>query len=456
MALDGFFYFNFLVVFYEVNDYMREKKHFIPNSTYYTISVYVIITCIIVACFIKALFYWGSVSSFIHETMSVLKPFFYGILIAFLINPLISWLHNNFFTNVIKLKNYSLKKFFSIFTGYILVLSALILGIIYIIPEITTSLQSLVSKIPTWATDLQSYFRMLSNKYPNFDFAILETAIHNLEKTLNSSINGIVKNLTTAIVSTGIGVVKFVYNFIVSIVVSCYIIIDKKRQLRSMKRFLFAFFREDWAKKISRTSLTAIRVFGDFFDGKMIDSLIIGILCFVGMIILSFFNMPEFRSMALLISVVVGVTNMIPYFGPFIGAIPSILLMSFYSPKYGFIMMVWILILQQLDGNIIGPKILGDSTGIRPFWIIFAITIGGWSAGIIGMLLGVPFVAVCSKLLDDSINSRLYIKGIDMPAYSEESKFKIPRIIKSSTIYSFNAKANKTEKDKNEDLENKK
>ena len=152
----------------------------------------------------------------------------------------------------------------------------------------------------------------------------------------------------------------------------------------------------------------------------MIDSLIIGALTFVSMMIISLFGVPGFSNCALLVGIVVGITNMIPYFGPFLGGIPSILLLCIYSLNSALIFAILIIIIQQLDGNLIGPKILGNSTGLRPLWIIFAITLGGWIAGIPGMLLGVPCVAVIAGLLEDWVNERLEAKNIDMPIVKNE------------------------------------
>ena len=191
-------------------------------------------------------------------------------------------------------------------------------------------------------------------------------------------------------------------------------------QSRGIKRTIYAIFDEERADKICAVIKRSIHIFSNFFDGKMIDSLIIGALTFVSMMIISLFGVPGFSNCALLVGIVVGITNMIPYFGPFLGGIPSILLLCIYSLNSALIFAILIIIIQQLDGNLIGPKILGNSTGLRPLWIIFAITLGGWIAGIPGMLLGVPCVAVIAGLLEDWVNERLEAKNIDMPIVKNE------------------------------------
>ena len=191
-------------------------------------------------------------------------------------------------------------------------------------------------------------------------------------------------------------------------------------QARGIKRVVFAFFKQERAEKLWNIAKRSIRIFSNFLDGKMIDSLIIGILCFICMMIISFFGVPGFAECALLVSIVVGVTNMIPYFGPFLGGIPCVLLLCIYSLQSAIVFGILIIIIQQMDGNLIGPKILGDSTGLRPLWIIFAITIGGWFAGVVGMLLGVPCVAVITGLMEDTVDRRLAEKNIDLPILKNE------------------------------------
>lgn len=167
-----------------------------------------------------------------------------------------------------------------------------------------------------------------------------------------------------------------------------------------MQKVIYVIFKKSHADKISQTLSECNKIFGKFIVGKTIDSTIIGFLCFLFMNILGL-------KYSMLISVIVGITNMIPYFGPFIGAVPGVLILLTIDWKYALVFGVLILALQQFDGLYLGPKILGESTGLRPVWIIFAITVGGWLAGPIGMFLGVPCVAVIAFLTDRVINRKL-------------------------------------------------
>ncbi len=405
----------------------NNQNKFQGNSKYFTISIYCIVTVLIISIIVRAVFLWESTSSTLGNLLSTLSPFFIGILIAFLINPLVSWMRKTIFKKWLHIKNDALNRMLAILFSYVLVIGAITIGLIYLIPEIIHSLTELLNKLPEWANSVMKFINNLSKKYPDINFKYIQDTITNTDSTLQSTLSRLISNLTTTIVATGVTVLKFVFNFIVAIIVSCYLIIDKKMQARGIKRVVFAFFKQERAQKIWNIVKRSIRIFSDFFDGKMIDSLIIGILCFVCMMIIGFFGFTGFTESALLVSIIVGITNMIPYFGPFLGGIPSVFLLCIYSLQSAFILGILIIVIQQLDGNVIGPKILGDSTGLRPLWIIFAITIGGWFAGVVGMLLGVPCVAVITGLMEDAVDKRLDEKNIDLPILKNEKVKKTKR-----------------------------
>ncbi|MCR5587063.1 MAG: AI-2E family transporter [Lachnospiraceae bacterium] len=399
---------------------MSDKFKFQPNSKYFTISVYSIITCLIIALIFKTIFFWSSTSEAVGNLLSTLSPFLIGILIAFLINPLVNWIRNTVLIKWLHIRNRALNRLLAIFISYFIVVSVAIVGFIYIIPEFINSLSLLIEQIPSWGKSVTGFVNKLADRHPEMDFNYVRKLIDNADSTVQKYLSDFLKSTTATIYVTGVSIIKFIFNLIVAIIVSCYLLIDKKMTSRSIRRIIYAFFEKERAERISRVLRSTITTFSNFFDGKMIDSLIIGILCFVSMMIISLFDIEGFASCALLVSIIVCITNMIPYFGPFIGGIPCTLLLLIYSPKSALIFAILIIVIQQLDGNVIGPKILGDSTGLRPMWIIFAITIGGWCAGVAGMLLGVPCVAVISGLLEETVNARLAKKNIDMPVIENE------------------------------------
>ena len=190
---------------------------------------------------------------------------------------------------------------------------------------------------------------------------------------------------------------------------------DKKRLMRAAWKIIYAFLPQKHFDTCHEILAECNRLFSSFVTGKFIDSAIIGVLCFILMTIL---QLPY----TLFISVIVGVTNMIPYFGPFIGAVPGILILLFVQPFKALVFAIMVLCLQQFDGLILGPKILGESTGMKPLWIIFAITVGGSMFGVIGMFLGVPVVAILNYLLDLYLQFRLNKKNISEKAVDDAIK----------------------------------
>lgn len=399
---------------------MQKQNQFKADSKYFTISVYTIITVFIICFIVKAVFFWDSTFSVINNLLATMSPFLIGILIAFLINPLVNWINNTMLKKWLHIKNNALTRMLAITLSYLIVFVILILGIVYIVPELIDSLTLLLEKIPALGDSLINYVTNIAQKNPKLQLDYVIKSISNADSTIQKYLGDFISTLTTTVVSTSVSIVKFTFNLIVAVIVSIYLLIDKKIQARGIKRTIYAIFKPEHANKICSVIKRSIHIFSNFFDGKMVDSLIIGILTFVCMIIISFFDVPGFANCALLIGIVVGVTNMIPYFGPFLGGIPSILFLCIYSFQSAFIFAILIIIIQQLDGNLIGPKILGDSTGLRPLWIIFAITLGGWLAGIVGMLIGVPCVAVIAGLLEDYVNEKLKEKNLDIPVITNE------------------------------------
>jgi predicted PurR-regulated permease PerM len=194
--------------------------------------------------------------------------------------------------------------------------------------------------------------------------------------------------------------INVVIDIVIALIVSVYLLLDVEWFARNTKRVMLAFIPEKTVTQIIKILKDCAMLFTQFVTGKMVDSLIIGVLCFI---LMSILRLP----FAMIISIVVGITNMIPYFGPYIGCIPGALIIVMISPIKTVVYLIMILVLQQFDGLVLGPKILGESTGLRPVWIIFAVSVGGSVAGVIGMFLGVPVVAIIGYLVDLWIGCRL-------------------------------------------------
>jgi predicted PurR-regulated permease PerM len=340
----------------------------------------------------------------ISNFINTISPFIVALFIAFLINPMIKKL-DNFLLQVVKLKSRGLRIFISMFTSYLLVIGGLTIMILYVTPQLIQSISDLVSKQSLMRDDVYKFFSGIYEKYPDLNLEAVVGYVENMIPDLFIQGTQLLSSMIPKLYLFSVSLIKMFVNILLSIVISCYLILDKRDLKFNAKRIIFSIMPEEKAKSFIQTGKECANIFNKFIVGKFIDSLIIGLLCFVIMFIL---RLPY----SILISVIVGITNMIPYFGPFIGAVPGIVIYLFINPIQCLIFAGMIFLLQQFDGLYLGPKILGESTGLKPLWIILAITLGGAYAGVVGMFLGVPVVAVITYLLDKVIKKRLDSKNI--------------------------------------------
>lgn len=381
---------------------------FQKNKDYFIICSYVIGTVTICALIIKAIFSISAVLSLIGTFISMISPFLIGFFIAYLLNPMVVFFEQKFFQKWLHLKQSRWLKLISILLSYIIVFGIIVICLVYIIPQLLDSLlniQELVTSAQSSYANIIAYIDKFATKHPDMDISGVQEAAKNLPKLVNDIIQNInpkelISQLAPTLISTSLSVISGLANLLISIMVSVYMLLDKNRLQRHATRMIYALFNRETANYISRTITDCNRIFGGFIIGKTIDSFIIGCIC---LLVMNIIGIPY----ALLISVIVGITNMIPYFGPFIGAIPGSIILLLINPKAAIIFVIWIIILQQFDGLYLGPKILGESTGLRPLWIIFSITIGGAAAGPLGMFLGVPTFAVFVCLANRFLNHRL-------------------------------------------------
>ena len=383
------------------------NHNFSKINNYYTIALYTISVVNICSLIIRVIMNWESTSSTISHALKVLYPFLFGLLIAYFLNPL-SKILDHFLNRFFKDRHPGIRKGLSILLSYIIVLGLIITVLFYIIPQIIDSLTQITSFINSAQSGYNQFMDKvleLESTHPEWDLSGINDAMEEIPDKIINIITKAIPTIIPTIYNTSMSLISGFLNVIIAIIVSVYMLIDKNRLIFNAKRVIYAIFGQKTGDKLLHTGSECNRIFSSFIIGKLIDSLIIGILCFIAMSIL---KLPY----ALIISVIVGVTNMIPYFGPFIGAVPGILLLLFVSFKYALIFTVLIIVLQQFDGLYLGPKILGESTGLRPLWIIFAITVGGSIAGVLGMFLGVPTLAVIAYILNYFIEKRLHKYGI--------------------------------------------
>ena len=318
-------------------------------------------------------------------------PFIYGAVIAYLLKPVCNTIES-FLRRFIPEKMHGLVNVLSVTLTILFGLLLIYALCMMIIPQLITSVTTLyytaqrnLAKFVQWANHVefiennQQIMDMLNSAY-----ATISTNIDDLIKTrLLPSMQNIVSGAAVGVLN----VVTMAKNLIIGIIVAVYMLASRKRFVQQAKLVLYSIFKPRWAELIKEEVKYADKMFGGFINGKIMDSAIIGVLCYIGCLI---FKFPS----ALLVSVIIGVTNVIPFFGPFIGAVPATLLILIQSPIKALWFVLFVLVLQQLDGNVIGPKILGNTTGLSSFWVLFAILLFGGLWGFVGMIVGVPLFAV--------------------------------------------------------------
>ena len=381
----------------------EKRHHFEPNDKYFTISVYAIAVIAIGAVIIRAIFSFESLVGGIRSAFNVLMPFVIGALLAFILNPAVRKVMQ-FLEKVCHVRSLKLRKLLAIAITYIIFLGFITVTIFGIVPQVANSIIELINNIPASINYIYDLLDILKEHFPSLDIAGLEKATNDTIPTLLNTLKDFATNLIPAIYTISMYIVNWIVDIVIAIIVSVYMLSDKKQLRNSCKAMVYAFVPQKWVQILVEVLQECNNLFSSFVIGKAIDSLIIGILCFI---LMNIFRLPY----AVLISVIVGITNMIPYFGLFIGAIPGILILLIVSPIKALVFLILILCLQQFDGLILGPKILGNSTGLRPLWIIIAITVGGTVGGVLGMFLGVPIVAFLRYLMNRLIQHRLRKKN---------------------------------------------
>lgn len=374
------------------------------NSKYTTISVYsfIVICCSIIFYRIASdtSVFMGKISSII----STLQPFIIGAVIAYLLNFILVFVEERILSKnkLNKLKPKS-KRAIGLLLTYIVAFILLALFIQFVLPQLVESMLGLVNDIPTYLTNLSD----LLTKYTkdlNIDKEYLDIAVTKLTDFINYFIS--VAAGLLPVVGQALGIVaSSIWNIVLGVIISIYLLIDKEKFCALGRKVVCAVFNEKHSKRILQLVDRSNDTFGKFLSGKIIDSAIIGVLTFV---VLTIFKMPY----VLLISVIIGITNIIPFFGPFFGAIPATIIILFVSPIKALWFILIIIVIQQLDGNIIGPKILGDSIGISAFWILFSLLVAGKFLGLVGMIIGVPLFAIIYSIIKEVIEEKLDKKGL--------------------------------------------
>lgn len=351
--------------------------------------------------FFFVLYRMQGIREVIDEIMGILAPFVYGGAIAYLLRPVCNWyadLLNSFLPKKLKKLSNGAAVILSMLTGLLLVYALIIM----VVPQVVESARTIWNTLPQ---EIDQLLAWLTAKYGENEALIeyFDTG-RDLYGMIDTWVKGTLVPYATSLVS-GVGqsvwsMLMFLKNFLIGIIVAIYLLASRHKFKKQGIMIVRSILKPKWADMVLDEIAFVDKMFGGFIDGKIVDSAIIGVLCYIGCLIFRFPN-------AMLVSVIVGVTNVIPFFGPFIGAVPATLLILIDSPIKALWFVLFVFLLQQLDGNVIGPKILGDHTGLSSFWVLFAIILFGGLWGVVGMIIGVPLFAVIYDLIKKSVHRGL-------------------------------------------------
>lgn len=380
------------------------------DKTYLKISLYIFAVAAAIILFEKIIGHLPNLGIVFHTGVKAIlrlgSPFFIGFAIAYIMNPFMKFFESIFFKYIPKAKNHRrIIRTCCILIIYIIIIGSIFWISIYLIPELKDSVISFVSQLSTYTAQLNA---SVTNLFDHIDF-INATDVNNIINRILAPIMGAFQNvpeLVSEIATNLYSVGKLTVDIVMGIFISFYMLFDKENFAQYSRKIVYAITNRKIAEHLFYNAQRINRIFQKFIVGKAVDSLIIGVISFVG---LSLLNAP----FALVLSLIIGVTNMIPYFGPFIGAIPAAIITFLVSPVTALWVILFILALQQFDGNFLGPKILGSSLDVSPSWIILAVVLGGAFMGPLGMFIGVPILATFKMFISEYINRKYEEKYTD-------------------------------------------
>ena len=384
----------------------KTDEFHLKQITIIALAIFITFCCCILFFFV--IYRYNGFTDFWKKLTYILQPVIIGLVVAYLLNPLMKLIDGKLFS-LFKGKMKSEKKAKKISRGLaiagalLFLVGIIVLLIAAIVPSIIQSIQGIISTLPAevrslvdWINDIakgdsqiadiaEEVITQVSNFFENW-----------MKNTLLPQAEIYITSITTGVI-TG---VKFVINILVGLIISVYVMASQEKFAGQAKKIIYAIFKPVRANVVVETVRKSNEIFGGFISGKILDSAIIGVIAYI---VLAIMKMPD----TMLVAVIIGVTNIIPFFGPFIGAVPCAILVFLISPKQCLYFIGLILVLQQFDGNILGPKILGNTTNLSSFWVLFAILLFGGVFGIVGMVIGVPVFAFIYQLIREWVLDRL-------------------------------------------------
>lgn len=433
----------------EKMDGRRENIHLAKIG----VMVFITFVCCILF-FFSVLRYQGFANGW-HKVISAAQPIIIGLVLAYLLNPVMKFFERHLyrlFKDRMKTdqKARKMARGIAITCSIIFLIVVIVLLIAAIVPSVINSIMGIVDTLPANVANLVKMIQ--EGHLGNYEVAdtigdVLTKLTDYVENWATKTLLPQARTYLIQITSGVINMVKAMFNFVIGIIVAVYVLMIKERLIGQSKKVVYAVFKPKQGNIIVETMHKADDIFGGFIIGKIIDSAIIGVICYVGCSIL---RIPD----TMLVSVIIGVTNIIPLFGPFIGAVPALLLVVIQSPWHALYLLIFIIVLQQVDGNIIGPKILGNSTGLTSFWVMFAILIGGGMFGFLGMLLGVPVFALMYYIVRRLVNHGVAKKQLPVMTADYVKVARIDENTREFQLYK-ETKKKKQNTAKKEDADNK-
>ena len=392
------------------------KKKINTNNKYVAVGLTAFITASAIMLLFFCIYRWNYIIKIFNRLISILMPFIYGLVIAYLVNPMITFFDKKVFRKL--LKKFGVKRdiikssrALALLTSTIIFIGCLVTLFNFFIPELVNSVDMFIENAKSYLDNSRD---LLNDIFGNSS-SIKELINNHYDKISTYFVDwlqdGYLQEIISAAGNSIFGTLKFLYNVVIGLIISIYLLYDKEKFIAQTRKIMYSFLNPKQIEIFSENLKHTDKIFGNFFTAKIIDSLIIGILCFIGMLI---FRIPY----ATVIAVIVGITNIIPYFGPFIGAIPSCLLIFLVSPSKCITFIIFIFILQQFDGNILGPRIMGGKTGLGSFWVLCSLLIFGGFFGVLGMIIGVPIFSIIYSFVDNFLRRRL--KDKNMPLDSND------------------------------------
>ena len=422
----------------------KKDEYHLKQITIISLAIFITFCCCILFFFI--IYRYNGFTDFWKQLTQILQPVIIGLVVAYLLNPLMKWVDGKMYgilmehvKNEEKAKN--LARGLAITASLLFLVGIVVLLIAAIVPSILQSIQGVVTTLPSEVKSLIAWindFAKGDSQVADIAERVITEASNFFENWMKNTFIPQAEVYIASVTSGVILTVKFFINIVVGLIISVYVMANQEKFAGQAKKIIFAIFKPVRANVIVRTIRKSNEIFGGFISGKILDSAIIGVLAYI---VLAIMKMPD----TVLVAVIIGVTNIIPFFGPFIGAIPSFIIIVLQNPMQGLYFLIFVIILQQIDGNIIGPKILGNSTGLSSFWVVFAILVFGGLWGFPGMLLGVPIMAVIYYIVRNIVEYILKRRGIPADKIDYVNLNKIDKVT-NQPIYNYEEKVKKSQK----------